>query len=193
MHDIEPYYHWRDKYIASDDSRSPFYNRIYDEFKYHNKIYNYFIHPQWDDFGSSTLYGKILFADYEEGTSIIELIGEWNDCLKNDIMYLKQNLMEVLMNNGIKKFVIICDNVLNFHGSDNCYYQELHEELIEDRGWICLINTMHHVYDEMNKSELNYYINFGEHFNDVPWRPLQPKLLVQRVGELVETKIHELY
>ncbi len=52
-------------------------------------IYNYYIHPQWDDFGSRTLYLKVLLADYDEQYVIIELFGEWNDAIENDIMNLK--------------------------------------------------------------------------------------------------------
>ncbi|MBK7182072.1 MAG: hypothetical protein IPH89_03595 [Bacteroidetes bacterium] len=47
MQDIEPYYNWRHHYIASEDERSPFYEREYSEFEYTNAIYNYLIHPQW--------------------------------------------------------------------------------------------------------------------------------------------------
>ena len=46
MHTIEPYYNWRDYYIASEDENSPFFNNNYDEFKFSQKVYNYFIHPQ---------------------------------------------------------------------------------------------------------------------------------------------------
>jgi hypothetical protein len=97
MHEIEPYYAWRDHYVAAEDDRSPFYGREYSEFQYSQKIYNYYIHPQWDDFGSSTLYLKILWADYLSGTAIIELIGEWNDLLHNDIMLLKRDLCDQLI------------------------------------------------------------------------------------------------
>ena len=33
---------------------------------------------------------KILFADYEQNFAIIELIGEWNDAIENDIMTLEE-------------------------------------------------------------------------------------------------------
>jgi len=132
MHDIEPYYHWRDHYVASEDDMSPFYGREYNEFQYTNRIYNYFIHPQWDDFGSPTLYMKILYADYEDGYAIIELIGEWNDCLQNDIMLLKREIADYLYEVGIKKYVLICENVLNFHGSDEGYYEEWQQDVTED-------------------------------------------------------------
>ena len=76
MHDIEPYYRWRSHYVASEDPRSPFHGRVYSEFQFTEKIYNYYIHPQWDGFGSATLYLKILYVDYDEGYAMIELIGE---------------------------------------------------------------------------------------------------------------------
>ena len=85
MHEIEPYFNWRDYYIAAEDKLSPFYGRQYSEFEFTHKIYNYYIHPQWDFFGSSTLYCKILYADYEKQFAVIEFIGEWNDAVHNDI------------------------------------------------------------------------------------------------------------
>ena len=60
MHAIEPYFNWRDFYISSEDSRSPFFGREYSEFHFVDQVYNYVIHPQWDNFGSSTLFLKIL-------------------------------------------------------------------------------------------------------------------------------------
>ena len=124
MHTIEPYYNWRDYYIASEDENSPFFNNNYDEFKFSQKVYNYFIHPQWDNIESSTLFLKVLQADYVRGYAVIELIGEWNDCLNNDIMLLKTNLTDCLNYDGIDKFILIGENILNFHASDDCYYED---------------------------------------------------------------------
>jgi len=81
MHDIEPFFLWRDYYKAENDRWSPFYQRQYDEFSFTNAIYNYVIHPQWDDIGSDTLFIKILYVNYDEAFAIIEMIGEWNDCI----------------------------------------------------------------------------------------------------------------
>ena len=61
MHDIEPWWGWRDEYTAENDPKSPFYGREYNEFLFTNKIYNYYIHPQWDFFGSETLYLKLIY------------------------------------------------------------------------------------------------------------------------------------
>ena len=139
MHGIEPFYNWRHLYIASEDNQSPFYNKEYSEFEYTNTIYNFYIHPQWDDIGSETIYIKILFVDYEESYAIIELIGEWNDAINNDIMFLKRDIVDELNNYGINKYILIGENVLNFHTSDDSYYEEWFED-IGDNGWIVLIN-----------------------------------------------------
>ena len=79
MQEIEPFYSWREYYASEEDELSPFYGREYNEFEFTNTIYNYFIHPQWDEFGSATLYVKIIFADYEAGVVIMEFTGEWTD------------------------------------------------------------------------------------------------------------------
>ncbi|MEL6863417.1 MAG: hypothetical protein AAFP19_03315, partial [Bacteroidota bacterium] len=161
MHDIEPHFLWRDQYVASEDERSPFHGRVYDEFRFTNKVYNYFIHPQWDEFGSSTLYMKILFVNYDDGVAIIELIGEWNDCLQNDVMFLKREIIDLLMEHDINKYILICENVLNFHGSDDCYYEEWYEDVRDEGGWIALINILDHVEVEMIETQLQYFVNFG--------------------------------
>ena len=104
MHDIEPYYHWRHLYTAEADPRSIFYGRTYSEFEFSQTVYNYYIHPQWDEFGSKTLYLKILYADYDAKFAIIEFIGEWNDTIENDIMELKREIIDHLSKKGICKF-----------------------------------------------------------------------------------------
>lgn len=185
MHDIEPYYRWREHYVAAEDERSPFYGRIYDEFRFSNKVYNYYIHPQWDEFGSATLYLKVLYADYYDGYAIIELIGEWNDCLSNDIMFLKRDLIDEMIKQGIHKYILICENVLNFHGSDDCYYEEWYEDVNEEGGWICLLNTLNHVNDEMKDTQLQQYVSFGEPFNEVNWRPHKPKVIFKAIEAMV--------
>ncbi|TVQ42325.1 MAG: hypothetical protein EA362_13395 [Saprospirales bacterium] len=188
MHDIEPFYMWRDDYIASEDRNSPFFKRENSEFFFENKIYNYYIHPQWDPFGSPTLYTKVLFVDYDEGYAILEMMGEWNDCLQNDIMFLKRNIVEPMMESGIHRFVLLCENVLNFHADDDCYYEEWNEELIEEGGWVALVNTLKHVEEEMKNSHLDYFMSFGYPLNEMNWRKLKPEQLVK----LIEATIFKL-
>jgi len=177
MHTIEPYYKWRGLYVASEDKRSPFYGATYNEFQYTEKIYNYFIHPQWDNFGSATLYMKILYVDYKKGYTFIELIGEWNDAVNNDIMFLKREIVDILMEQGIHKFILLCDNVLNFHGDDDDYYEEWRDDLKEKKGWTCLVNIQEHVYTEMEKLNLSNYIDLGDELYDVTWQKYNPMQL----------------
>jgi hypothetical protein len=185
MHDIEPHYRWRDRYIASEDEQSPFYGRTYNEFMFTQKIYNYFIHPQWDNFGSATLYMKILYVDYDKGFAIFEMLGEWNDAIQNDIMFLKRDIADSLANKGIKKYIIICENVLNFHGSDELYYEEWNEDVNEERGWICFLNLLEHVEQEMRDTMIHHYASFGGDLNDVNWRTLSPKGVFKLVEQLL--------
>ncbi len=179
MHDIEPYWLWRDYYASETDEKSPFYKKEYDEIYFSNTIYNYFIHPQWDCFESNTLYLKILYADYDLGYCILEFIGEWNDCLYNDIMYLKRNIIEELLAQNIQKFILIGENVLNFHYSDDSYYQEWFEEL--ENGWIVGLGFRKHLIREFENGGIHHYIQFEEEEYAFDWRIMLPKVLFQKI------------
>lgn len=188
MHDIEPFYKWRDDYISSDDERSPFYGKEYSEFEFSETIYNFYIHPQWDFFGSPTMYMKIIFVDYERSYAIIEFIGEWNDCITNDIMYLKREIIELMIDEGINKFILIGENVLNFHSSDDCYYEEWFQD-IED-GWIAGINFREHVIEEFKRNNIDYYINFGGELDELTWRNSKPIQVFKKVEELLTKRLN---
>ncbi|UAY53490.1 hypothetical protein [Ferruginibacter albus] len=178
MQDIEPFYNWRHLYISEEDERSPFYGQEYSEFEFSQTIYNYYIHPQWDDFGSRTLYMKILFADYEQGYTIIELIGEWNDAIENDIMTIRRNITDQLYGYGISKFILIAENVLNFHSSDDSYYEDWQQEVAEKGGWIVIVNMPEQSKYDFVKARLTNYISLM----DVPqWRTMKPDLLFQQI------------
>ncbi len=193
MHDIEPFYGWREKYIAAEDDQSSFFGNLSDEFTFTNKVYNYFIHPQWDAFGTDTLYLKILFVDYDDHFAIIEFIGEWNDCINNDIMFLKRNVIDHLVQNDIYKFVLCMDNVLNFHSSDESYYEEWYDDIKDDNGYICCLNVLDHVNQEMVKQNIHYYANFGTHLDDLQWRNLKPKNLIIQIESILSTQIKSLH
>lgn len=187
MHALEPFYMWRELYRAEDDQRSPFYEREYNEFQYSSKIYDHFIHPQWDDFGSSTLYIKIIFADYVDGFAIIEMIGEWNDAIDNDIMFLKREVIEPLLDMGIDKYIMVGENVLNFHASDDSYYEEWFGDM--DDGWIAFINFRDHVLEEFKSNQIDFYINFGGELDDLSWRALSPHQFYGKVEELLNHRL----
>ena len=188
MHTIEPFYSWRNLYIASEDKSSPFFGREYSEVECTHAIYNHLIHPQWDDIGSSTLFIKILYANYKDGFCVIEMMGEWNDILYNDIMCLKRNVIEDLLEKGIEKFIIIGENILNFHSGDDDYYVEWVDD-IED-GWIVGLNFRDHVIREFVDANLDYYIGFGGKFNDFNWRGCTPLQLASKIDELIVKRLN---
>lgn len=186
MQDLEPFYNWRHIYIAEEDNKSPFYGRTYSEFEYSQKVYNFYIHPQWDDFGSDTLYCKIIMADYEECYAVIELIGEWNDAVENDIATFKAEVVNSLTSVGIVKFILIGENVLNFHSSDKEYYQEWFEEVTEAEGWIVLINLPEQSQHDFKKTKINYYIELVEKDD---WRRYKPYHLYKFFQEMIDKRI----
>jgi hypothetical protein len=171
MHEIEPYYNWRHLYTAEEDENSPFFGREYSEFEFTNTVYNYYIHPQWDEFGSRTLYLKVLFADYDYNFAIIELIGEWNDAVENDIMQLKRSVIDKMIAKGIYKFILITENVLNFHSSEEDYYEEWYDDIKDEGGWIVSINMPGQTQYDFQRSHIDRYVRLMEY--DI-WRTIQP-------------------
>jgi len=178
LQDIEPYYNWRHLYAAEEDELSPFYGRTYSEFEFSQTVYNYYIHPQWDDFGSKTLYLKILFVDYEQNYAIIELIGEWNDAIGNDIMFLRRDVTDLLYAKGVNKFIIIAENVLNFHSSDDSYYEEWREQIQDDGGWVVILDMPQQSQYDFRRARLTNYVGLM----DFPqWRTLKPEIIFQQI------------
>lgn len=187
MHTITPYERWNVFYNSSYDDLSPFAGKEYNYDLYSEAIYGYYIDPAWDYIGSETLYIKIIFADYELGFAVIELIGEWNDAIHNDIMHLKRNILEHMMYCGINKFVLIGENILNFHGSDDCYYEEWFEEIEE--GWIAAINFRDFIIEEMTQYNIDSYINMGGSLQIEKWRTLEPLRFFELVNSLIQRRL----
>lgn len=187
MHSIEPYWNWRELYTAETDQYSPFYGREYSEFEFQDSIYDHVIHPQWDNFESQTLFIKLLTVDYDSKYAIIEMMGEWNDTLYNDIMFFKRNIIDVLIDYGIQNFILIGENVLNFHSSDDSYYEEWFED-IED-GWIALLNFFPHVISDFKDANIDHYFILDGELNDQTWRTHTPDQLFTKIEALVQRRI----
>jgi len=188
MHEIEPFYNWRHLYTAETDPRSPFFGRTYSEFEFSQTVYNYYIHPQWDEFGSRTLYMKILYADYEQQFVIIEMIGEWNDAIENDIMMLKRDIIDELFAAGITKYTLIAENVLNFHSGDKDYYTEWFEEVTDEYGWIVAVNMPEATQHDFKRKKLNYYIELM----DIPnWRVFKPEHLFTKINDEISKRLED--
>lgn len=188
MHLIEPYAGWLKYYDSSEDSQSPFYGKEYNFDLYTEAIYGYYIDPAWDSVGSETLYLKTLYADYNLGFVIIEFIGEWNDTLYNDIMTLKRDFLELLMHEGISKFILIGENIFNFHGSDDLYYEEWFEEVGE--GWIAAVNFPEFIQQEFRKYRVDMYVNMGGTLQIDQWRTLHPLRFYELVDTLIQRRLN---
>lgn len=187
MHEIEPFYRWQKYYLPDEDTRSPFYGHEYQFMEYTNDIYGYYIHPYWDFIGSETLYVKIIYANYDQKIAVLELLGEWNDALHNDVMYLKTKVINPLLKEGVNQFILIGENVLNFHGSDDCYYEEWFED-VED-GWIAAVNFRDFVQDEWKKYNIDWYLNFGGNLDIFNWRTLTPQAFCDQVSQAIIRRI----
>ena len=186
MQDIEPYENWQYLYNSEEDELSPFHGRDYSQFEFINTIYNYYIHPQWDDFGSRTLYMKVLMVDYEIHYMIIELIGEWNDAIENDIMTLKREVIDLFIRHGINKFILIAENVLNFHSSDDSYYEEWFEDIQDQNGWIVILNMPNATQHDFLRTRLNNYVDL---LNFPPWRTIKPDLLFNQIDSVYSRRL----
>ncbi|MEM6736455.1 MAG: hypothetical protein AAGC64_04860 [Bacteroidota bacterium] len=187
MHTITPYERWNQFYNSSYDERSPFSGKEYNYDLYSENIYGYYIDPAWDFFGSETLYIKIIYIDYSAGFAAIEMIGEWNDAINNDIMMFKRNIIEHLSSHGINQYALIGENVLNFHGSDDCYYEEWFED-VED-GWIAAINFKDFVLEEMKQYNIDNYINMSGSLEIEKWRTLTPGKFYELVNNLIQRRL----
>lgn len=187
MHHIEPFSNWLKYYDSSLDENSPFYEKEYNYDLYSETIYGYYIDPAWDSIGSETLYLKTLYADYEEGFVVLEFIGEWNDTLYNDIMTLKRDFLELLLYKGINKFILIGENIFNFHGSDDLYYEEWFEEV--EYGWIAAVSFPDFIQAELKKYGIDQYVNMGGTLQVDNWRTLHPLKFYELVKQLIQRRL----
>ena len=186
MHLLEPHFNWRYMYNAEEDKRSPFYGVVHSEFEFSTTVYNYYIHPQWENFGSNTLYLKIIYVDYESNFAIIEMIGEWNDAIENDIMELKREVIDKLAYHKITKYILITENILNFHSGDKDYYEEWFESVTDENGWMVSLNMPEQSQYDFRKRKLNYYIELME----IPeWRTYKPDHLFKKIDDEIMKRL----
>ena len=119
--------------------------------------------------------------------AIIEFIGEWNDAIENDIMILKRDIIDVLIDQGINQFILIGENVLNFHYSDDCYYEEWFDDVEE--GWIAMVNFHDHVVREFERINIDHYFVMGGELEDIEWRTYKPQHFYEKVEALVTKRL----
>ena len=114
------------------------------------------------------------------------MIGEWNDAIENDIMTLKRDVIDAMMLEGINKFILITENVLNFHSGDKDYYQEWQEENTENGGWAIALNMSEPAQYDFRRKKLNNYIELI----DLPdWRIYKPYHLFKKINDIVNLRL----
>jgi len=91
------------------------------------------------------------------------------------------------MSHGIDKFILIGENVLNYHFSDDAYYQEWFEDI--EKGWIAAINFRSHVMREFQGANIDYYIAFGGNLNELDWRLFTPHQLFDKINSLMMKRL----
>jgi hypothetical protein len=102
-------------------------------------------------------------------------------------MHLKREVADLLISRGINKFILIGENVLNFHGSDDCYYQEWFEDIEE--GWVIALNFREHVRQELSKYNIDYYFVYGGELDELRWRSFLPQQLHDKVEQVITHRL----
>jgi hypothetical protein len=93
-----------------------------------------------------------------------------------------------MIENGINKFILIGENVLNFHYSDDCYYEEWFDE-VED-GWIAMVNFHEHVIREFERINIDCYFVMGGELEEIEWRTYRPFQFFKKVNDLVMKRLN---
>jgi F0F1-type ATP synthase gamma subunit len=93
------------------------------------------------------------------------------------------------MQQGVSKFILIGENILNFHTSDDSYYEEWFEEVNDSDGWIALMNVREHVLSDINSANIDSYFVMGGKLNEVRWRTMNPDQLFESVERHVMRRL----
>ena len=102
-------------------------------------------------------------------------------------MTLKRDLLELLVHEGIHKFILIGENIFNFHGSDDLYYEEWFDDVEE--GWIAAVNFPEFIQQEVKKYRIDQYINMGGTLQIDQWRTLHPLRFFELVDKLIQRRL----
>ena len=101
-------------------------------------------------------------------------------------MALRRDVTDQLSAKGIFKFILIAENVLNFHSSDDSYYEEWKEDVVDKNGWIVMIDMPLQSQYDFKKSRLHNYVELL----DFPqWRTLKPDIVFQQIDNWMIRKI----
>jgi hypothetical protein len=77
---------------------------------------------------------------------------------------------------------LITENVLNFHSSDDCYYEEWRDDVEDKNGWIVFVNMPSQTQYDFIKARLNNYV---ELLNLPAWRTMKPDVFFNQVDNIL--------
>ena len=96
-------------------------------------------------------------------------------------MTLKRDVIDRLIAHGIGKFILIGENVMNFHSSDDCYYEEWLEDVMEEGGWIVMLSLAEQSKYDFTRAGIDRYVQLIDMFD---WRPFTPMNLFIKIDNL---------
>jgi hypothetical protein len=102
-------------------------------------------------------------------------------------MRIKRDLVDEMIPEGIDKYILIGENILNFHADIQDYYDEWLEEVPD--GWMAMINLRSHVIDELSNYGLDAYFLLGGKLDDLAWRTAHPRKLFEKVQSVVQRRL----
>src|SRR5690606_10052794 len=105
----------------------------------------------------------------------------------NDIMFLKRTVIDKLNEQGINQYILIGENIFQFHGGEEDYYEEWFED-VED-GWIAAVNFRDFILEEFRRYRLDSYINSGGTLQVDNWRTLKPAQFYEAIKGLIMRRL----
>ena len=148
-------------------------------------------HYNWRDYyiasedERSPFYGRI-YSEFEFTHAIYDHVihPQWDE-IESPTLYIK--ILYVDYDQGFATIEMIGENVLNYHASDDSYYEEWFED-VED-GWIAFINFREHVMADFAEANIDYYLVAGGELDELNWRLFTPQTMFQKVESLVVKRL----
>ncbi len=72
--------------------------------------------------------------------------------------------------------------MLNFHSSDDSYYEDWREQVEDATGWVVILNMPAQSQYDFVQARLNKYIELVDF---AQWRTLKPELVFQQLDDLM--------
>ena len=101
-------------------------------------------------------------------------------------MELKREVLEKFMDEGIFKFILVGENVLNFHSDGKDYYEELYDEVSDESGWVVCLNMPEQTQYDFKKAHLNRFVELMELDN---WRTYKPFHLFRKIDSAISNRL----